>query len=250
MTVSGEQFAAMNLLMNALILSLAARRTARRLTAARALAAALAGTVYAFAAWGRAPLLRSLPGVVLSGVCMALIAFGRDPRAAAYVLAGGCLAAGVTGFLTGRGAPPPLALTVSAAALVIAGRVTGGRGARGTARVVFRGREIALPLLLDTGNLLTDPVTGRSVAVAPYALVRDILPPLDPKDLTTMPGGFRLLSARTAGGLKTFMCFRPDAFRVRVGGAYRDRDAVIAVSDMPGEYALIGEGLMTKGRSP
>ncbi len=249
MAVTGEAFAAMNLMMNALILSLAARRAGCRLTGARAFAAALAGTAYALAAWGWLPYLRSLTGVMLSGALMAMIAFGRCARATAYVLIGGCLAAGVTGLLTRRGMPAAAALAVCAVTLCLSGRGGVRGGARGAALIAYRGREIRVPLLLDTGNLLTDPTTGRAVAVAPYKLIRDILPPLSPGDLTTLPRGFWLLRAGTAGGEKTFMCFRPDVFRVRQGVVFRERDAVIAIADMRAEYALVGGALMTKGRS-
>lgn len=248
MVVTGEAYAAMNLTMNALILSLAARRAGRRLTAGRALTASLAGTLYALAAWTVAPRMRSLPCVLLAGAVMALIAFGRSARAAADVTLSGCLAAGAADFLSRQGVSPLAALSLCALALILTDRAGGRGGARGAAFVAFRGREIRLPVLFDSGNLLTDPTTGRAVAVAPYALLRDILPPLNPNDLTTLPRGFWLLRARTAGGDKTFMCFRPDAFRLREGAVYREKNAVVALSDMREPYALVGDGLMSKGR--
>lgn len=241
-------YAAMNLAMNALVLAFAARRTARRLSLGRALAASALGTVYALAAWGLPPCVRSLYGVPLAGIVMAITAFGFSARAAMLVLIGGWMAAGVTDFLVCKGVPPLWALTLCACMLMLCGRI-GVRGAYGTARIRYRGRVKTLPVLYDSGNLLRDPLSGLPVVVAPYAMMRDILPPLTTRDLSTLPKGFTLLRAGTAGGDKTFMCFRPDAFALREGAAWREKNAVVALSDMKTPYALAGDEMITKGRN-
>ena len=121
------------------------------------------------------------------------------------------------------------------------------------AEVALLGRTVALSALRDTGNSLTDPISGCGVLIGDAA----VLAPLFPGPLPSpVPGDaaalFRLLAGSEAlrprlrlipyaalgktDGL--LLCFRPDA--VTVGGV--PRGLMVAVSPTPlqnGEYNAI-----------
>lgn len=70
-------------------------------------------------------------------------------------------------------------------------------------RVTYRGREVAFPALVDTGNSLFDPETGAPVTLVDAAALRP---------LGTLP--LFPLAVRTAAGDAVLGCFRPDALTV------------------------------------
>ena len=121
------------------------------------------------------------------------------------------------------------------------------------AEVTLLGRTVALSALRDTGNSLTDPISGCGVLIADAAVLAPLfpgsLPSPAPEDAAAL---FRLLAESEAlrprlrlipyaalgktDGL--LLCFRPDA--VAVGGV--PRELMVAVSPTPlrgGEYNAI-----------
>ena len=226
--------------------------------------------------------LGSLPGQALAGLLLVRLAFGgRRPgeliRLAllfwllSCACAGGALALGqVSGacFFAGGGyyIDVPLRVVAAAAALswVLAGlllRGQGGDGVRGrrTARVRldFCGRSAEFTLLVDSGNELSDPVSGRPALILDRRAAARVLPveaavPLAgltdvnaPAVLAALPGAcrdrFRLLPYRAVGresGL--LLAFRPDR-AAREGAAWPGLAAISPGPVAGGRYeGLIG----------
>lgn len=88
-------------------------------------------------------------------------------------------------------------------------------------------RSVCLNALMDTGNLLWDPVTGLPVVVCSRQAMGALLPKTFPGAL---PEGFRLLSVRTAAGGTLMPCFRPESVRLLSAHGWVDTAAIIGLS--------------------
>ena len=272
----------LNALVDYLLLLCSARLAGEPLRRLRfALGAALGGG-YAVALFlpGLAFLERPACRLV-AAVLMVLAAFGGSRRlgrlgaiffALSCAFAGGVLAislVGRTGLSLNRGVVYSgmdlKMVLLSAAGCYAALSLVLGRSARHTrftgelktVRLELGGREVELTALTDTGNTLTDPVTGQGVMVAEGALLGPLFPrerrPTcrdleDPAGalagLSAAGGRFRLLPYRSVGvdrGL--LLAVRVD--RAVVDGT--DRGAMVValspnpVSDGGGYGALLGE---------
>ena len=235
MTVSIEWFVAQNLGMNALTLLLAARLAGIRTGKGRVFAAAALGCAYAVAAylpWGRF-LLGLLPRTaVCAGMTLLLCAgprvscWKRTLRVFAFVwvatlLLGGTGAGvlyllGASGY--GLGAAAVTAVLGGAALLVLSRRKERGPGSP-TALLTVRagGRRVSLPAVVDTGNVLVEPVSNLPVIVVERRALQGLEAGRSPRPvLFTSVGGSGILPA-----------FAADA--VRVDG--REVEAYIAVYD-------------------
>lgn len=103
-------------------------------------------------------------------------------------------------------------------------------------------RAVILPAMLDSGNLLRDPVTGLPVLVIPAKAARTLFPGLtDPAFLPGLPLGFRLLNVRTAAGSALLPMFRPDECRIYLNGSVCRANLQVAVAgrDYSGVQALV-----------
>lgn len=96
-----------------------------------------------------------------------------------------------------------------------------------TTEIRFGGRRLTLTALIDSGNLLRDPITQLPVIViSRRAAARlTMLPP---------PGriapGMRLISVRTVAGSALMAVFRPGAVFLEEGGAWRAVNAMVGLS--------------------
>ena len=191
----------LNAIVDYLLLLCAARVAGEPLHRGRFLVAAILGGAYAVGIF--------LPGMgflshpilrVAMAVMMVLVGFGRCPRllrqsliffALTCAFGGGVLAISLFG---GRG----MALTggvlysamdlktvlLSAAGCYAMlsllfrkwGRHTATGGQIALARVKLDNRAVAFPVLIDTGNTLSDPVSGKGVVVVDYTAIQRILP--------------------------------------------------------------------------
>ena len=250
MRANGEVFFFMNGWMNFLSLALCARLARVRLRWGRGLAAALLGGGYALIAWGCWPVLRRMPALLLCSAGMAALAFGRRGwRLGAFVWAAGLMLSGLSRLLNRYGMPPGGQILACGGAVLLLGRLLAGKGrqwaGRGVVRIQWRGREAALPALVDSGNLLRDGLTGLPVIVAPGAALGGLLPPeVNPGDTASLQSGLRLIRVRTAAGEKTLMCFHPDGVELRLGRARRWTDAVVALSGAALPRALVPTALL------
>ena len=192
----------LNFVVNYLLLLAAARLAGEVLRRWRLAAGGALGALYACAVF--------LPGLGFlahplckagAAVCMALLAYGGSRRllrllltfiALACAFGGGILAISLLGgqgmtlkngilysgmdlkliLLSAAGCYAAITLLFSRAAR------HGGVGQRDilSARLKLEGREMTLPTLVDTGNTLTDPVTGRPVMVAEGQRLTPLLP--------------------------------------------------------------------------
>lgn len=115
------------------------------------------------------------------------------------------------------------------------------------------GKCILLPAMLDSGNLLRDPVTGRPVLVIPARAARALFPTLgDPSRLTELPLGFRLLNVRTAAGSSLLPMFRPDECKIYLNGSACKADLLVAVTgqEYGGVQALVPMSALPAGALP
>ena len=93
------------------------------------------------------------------------------------------------------------------------------------------GHSVLLPAMMDSGNLLRDPVTGLPVLVVPCKAARLLFPDIaDPCDLYSLPLGFRLLNVRTAAGSSLLPLFRPDECRLYINGRACQARLLVAVA--------------------
>ena len=110
--------------------------------------------------------------------------------------------------------------------------------------------SILLPAMLDSGNLLRDPITGMAVLVVPGKAAKALFPSIrDLSDLTSLPLGFRLLNVRTAAGSALLPMFRPDLCRIYVNGKACNAELLVAVAgrDYSGVQALVPMSALPKG---
>jgi stage II sporulation protein GA (sporulation sigma-E factor processing peptidase) len=242
-----DVLAGVNLAMDYLLLAAAAKLSGTYCTRARLLAGAALGACYAVASCG-VPFLTLLPVKAAAGFLMVRLCFGARSAAELVRLAalfylvscaaaGGALALGKvsdTTFFAGGGYYIDIPFRVVAAAGAVSWGLTGllFRGeakAREACRVHldFAGHSADFSLLVDTGNDLSDPVSGRPALVLDRRAAARVLPveaalPLAalradnaPAVLAALPGTYRtqfqLLPYRAIGkegGL--LLAFRPE----------------------------------------
>lgn len=105
------------------------------------------------------------------------------------------------------------------------------------ARVLLRvgGRTAALSALYDSGNGLTEPISGAPVLIAEYASVARLIPkPARPAfrglpcaEAAQWGHGYRLIAAQGAfGGGAALPAFRPDDVKIVDGGAEYEPDEI------------------------
>ena len=176
---------ALSLLTDYLLCLATGRLCALVLRRGRYFAAALLGAVYAVAVFlpGLAFLALPVMQLVFAGL-MGLIAFGGEARLGRCLLVFLALSATFGGMVwavclrRGGVLGPDLALLLAVflACYAVLSLLARGRRRREEARIVraalsLGGRRTTFRVLLDTGNCLTDPVTGAAVlVVAPEAL--------------------------------------------------------------------------------
>ena len=185
---------------------------------------------------------------VVNSFLMVLISFGKGKpirivRRAAVLWAAGGLIGGVFSALMTLGALHRdkktfiLVLSVSVCAVVLMARIILRRptAAVSFVKVSFSGRIAAFSGLVDSGNLLRDPISGTPVMivspdVAKKLLNADELSYLageDPTDVPrTLADRVRMIPSRSVGSSGLLRAFRPDF--VTVDGA--GRDVLLAVT--------------------
>lgn len=282
MVIYADILFAVNAVVDYLLLLVSARAAGAPLRRKRfALGAALGGG-YAVAIFLPGfSFLGNLAYRLLFGLLMLLVAFGSTrslPRQGAVFLAVSCaLGGGVTaiGFLDagplslGKGVVysiPDLKVVLLAGAgcyvllsLVAPGMAKHDRTQLCPVCLVLMGRRIELTALLDTGNTLTDPVSGQRVAVAEGEAVEALFPPehrptaaelrdpvsgLERLNAGDWSGRFRLLSYRAVGVERGFLlAVKTDSMTMK---GIRREGALVALSPTPvsdgGGYRVLTGG--------
>ena len=263
-----DQLFAVNFLVDYCIVLAAARISGVTLRRRRYALSALAGAVYAALsvlpglAW-----LALAPMKILTGILMALIAFGGETRFWRCVLVffgtaalfGGTvfaisMAAGTRPGQALRGITlrvlvPTFAVCYAVVSTVFRRRMRSVDRAIAPAEITVNGQTLALRAMVDSGNSLRDPATAmRAAVLSAETLVPccGVLPrdPIEAVDtLRNRVAGVRLLpytAVGTGGGL--LPAFRPDRFVV----AGKDAPLLIALSpttvSSDGDYDLLLPG--------
>ena len=186
-----------NLVTNYILLLVTAKICAVKTARLRLFGAAVLGAAYAVAAVLPLTSFLMSPFVKIAvGILMVLAAFGGQARiirltliffAVAVAFGGAVMAAALLG---GSGFYGEVLMSVSLKVLLLAFivgyiiltlvfRRMGKHHAGGIVTLDLRhnGREVHMRALMDTGNGLTDPITGRQVIVAGVSDVRQLLAP-------------------------------------------------------------------------
>ena len=254
MRVYGEAFLLINGWMDFLCLLLAARLGRSRFHTGKALISAALGAVYGVLAWmPEKPYLHSVPMLLTIDLLMCWITFGkRCPRLFPLALASGWLLSGLSNYVMEKNGPPGAVTLIDSGAVLavlLLTRRIGDHGGYFRLRMTYQGKSEEIPALRDTGNQLSDAVSGLPVIVLPERLALNYLPQgTNLKDLSTLPPGWRLLRVKTAVGCKALMCFTPDQIILRQGTRAYYAEAVIAVSDFAESRALLPDSLFCEQR--
>ncbi|MGN0972214.1 MAG: sigma-E processing peptidase SpoIIGA [Aristaeellaceae bacterium] len=157
--------------------------------------------------------------------------------------------AGCVRLLQGAALPASLAL-LAACCLIPAlcgSRPCSPQPRCATVELTHMGRTITLTALVDSGNLLRDPLTGLPVIVLSRRSARRLTPLPAPGQL--LPG-MRLISVRTAAGPALMAIFRPRCVRVLAGSAWHEVRAMAGLSPdgYDGVQALLPACLAEDGR--
>ena len=245
-----------NFVMNFLALSLAGRVMHISTKKSRLLLSSFLGGIYAVIAviFSFPGALHVVVGVLLSAL-LVLIAFGKGGRLALFlrtfalfyfssILLGGGIEAlfslleeafGMRTTVLFRPADAVLVLGfLSYFILRFISRFLSGGGLPHSTSVsiTYGGRSISLPLLVDSGCLLCDPVTGKGAILVSVSALKTVLP----KEVIASAEGTRvampqtlslarrsrLLPMRGAGGERLLLAFRPDEVRLISDGALLD----------------------------
>lgn len=267
-TVYVDVLLVFNLYADYILLRLTARLTHSRLTVMRGLAGAGIGAVSSLMLFlpPLSPVL-SLLCRILFAAAMCLAAFGfQSPgrfggRLLCFFFTALCMAGVMFALtLTGRVrvfqgnncfyldiSPLHLILfTIAAYCLLTAAQRIYQRmhTARGTYRVQIRYRRHTAEMegLADTGNSLTDFLTGRPVVICG----RDALSDMLPEDLERPVRGFRLLPCKTVSGSGLIPVFRPDEVVIyeEGSGLYRKVDVLVGAADAGDAVAVFHPSIL------
>ena len=137
---------------------------------------------------------------------------------------------------------------VSALLTLMGGRFFAKRSSVKNATLSIRigGRSLRLSALVDSGNLLCEPVSGKPCVVAELSAFRSVLPEefleaarqkkyIYPADAGRMGvRGVCLIPAKTASGSGMLLAFRPEGITVDAGKGAREVDAYVALCELGG----------------
>ncbi len=261
-----------NLVVNGLVLLATSKLTGTAPRPARIILAAALGSVYALlvvVTLSRG--LASAPVKFLVSVVMVLVAFGWSgartflgQMAALYLtsllLAGALLLLGGVQSPVGLTVLAPVGLAkwavtflASAGLLYLFFKLVGRGFITGVMilplSLTFGERTVTLRGLVDTGNDLRDPFSGRPVLVVEYEALKHVLPPdagetVCKVDASGLPpdwaSRFRVIPYRSVGVERgTLVGFRSD--RLCIGGREDERLGSTVVAVYPGRFAEDGK---------
>ena len=187
-------------------------------------------------------------------LCFSRHGAGACVRCSFTTLCASLLTGGAMSALCGAGLSAPCAgacaLGVSLAVCLLGSLLPSALCEVRQVELCVKEQAILLPAMLDTGNLLRDPVTGLSVLVIPLGAARTLFPGLhDPAQLSALPLGFRLLNVRTAAGSALLPMFRPDRCRIYLNGRVCEAELLAAVAgcEYRGQQALVPASALPPG---
>lgn len=119
---------------------------------------------------------------------------------------------------------------------------TGSHAACITLEIIHGARRLELTALVDSGNLLRDPITRLPVIVISRKAAAQLLP-----DVRELAPGMRLISVRTVAGSTLMPVFRPGEVRLLLPQGWQTVRAVIGLSPdgYSGFQALVPASVIT-----
>ncbi len=112
---------------------------------------------------------------------------------------------------------------------------------------IYTGKDSfsSFPAIADTGNSLTDVITGIPVIVCGKEQLPDIAKLLT-EDVTVLPKGWRLIPCNTAGSSGLIPIFRPEATYIRCDETGRTctADVYIGISSQPMKYGVFNPSIL------
>lgn len=216
-----------NFALDALAITAAVRQRVR-IRPARILAASASGALCAsaLAVTETDGILRVAASLLLAPFLVRIAAGRTGLRTllglSAALIAVSAFMAGIMGSLSGTSFWSSLIACVSSAA--VAGVALGLRRRsldtwEAWIEMSYRGVRVRFRALVDTGNHLTEPLSGLPVMIVCYDAIREALPrAFSPANaLNPLPRGFRLVGFGGVGGAGELGCFLPDELNVDAG---------------------------------
>ena len=280
-TVYVDLYFFINFSMDILCLFLTSKLLSEKLSLSRALLAAAFGGLYA-----NLSLFVGVGGFlgflfdVISLFLLCIIAFGqrmRLKRMPLYILVFAAISATLGGIMTAlyytlnrtgifdflrEGDGDGISVWIFAFLAAVSAVITllGGRGATRKMsasdvrlEITLGGRTVPLHGMIDSGNLLRDPISGKPCIVVDARRLRPILPPelRDGKNMTAGLSALRgdvrkkvvLIPVATATGERMLVGLRAERVRISAEGREKYADAIIALSDIEVE-ALVPSCLL------
>ena len=117
-------------------------------------------------------------------------------------------------------------------------------GREATITVYYEGNRVSFEAMVDSGNLLREPISGRPCIVVDTSVMKGVLPrelllAAKGKELCAMERlsaphqrHVRLIPTRTASGQGMLLGVRPQRILVKTSGKEREIDAVIALAEL------------------
>ena len=251
-TIYIDRLFALNLIIDYFVLLGSARVSGVKLRRRRYLLSAVFGALYAaLSVLPNAAFLSLAPIKLISGIIMAVIAFGKEEKllrcslvffAVSALFGGAVWALSLkSGVSTSGAVYLPLSTPVLVfsfgiiyALLSLAFRCTAKNAGKQIfdVEVTHDGKSACLRALCDTGNALYDPVTGDSVMIASASSLCPLIPDcgnITPVNISDFPEyKFRLIPYRAVGtNVGLLPAFRPEM--ITVNGKPRD-DILLAIS--------------------
>ncbi|MBO4453225.1 MAG: sigma-E processing peptidase SpoIIGA [Clostridia bacterium] len=226
------------------------RRGAKTL---RTLAAALFGSVYAFLPYlfPGLPVYVLLPMHVAAAAVVCMIAFGVSGGAKKFALVlvsffttealMGGLVSGIYGLVSNgeglsRAAFAPICV-ISALAALFYGLICRNKSKTRVCELRFTvaGETVRARLIVDSGNLVTEPFSALPVIVLSHSVLP---PPLDSPDVTGYPVAVRMIPFETGAGKGCLFGFRPEKAEVIIpANKPREVKAFIGVDTERASYS-------------
>ena len=149
-----------------------------------------------------------------------------------------------------------LVALLSGAVTLIGGRFFRRRSSERYAdvEISYQGKTKKIRAFVDTGNLLSEPISGKPCVIADTKELEDLLP--SEVISAAARGGvtlhascehaknIRLVPAKTATGEGLLLALRVDKMRIDAGNGAYDTDALLALTSLEGKAALVPAGLL------
>ena len=124
------------------------------------------------------------------------------------------------------------------------------------AKVFYEGKSVVLKGFTDTGNNLSEPISGTPAAITSPESVGNILPEkmlrtMERKEMST-ENRFYLIPCKTVSGTVLVPAFRPEKLvLINSEGEFEAENVVIALSEnVPENMLIIGKNLILKEKHP